>query len=160
MVSKFKKKPQVDRRGLSKPNSFDYDAKSEKAFCESIPKGIKWSLHENVYHWTYSEVHSKGKNEIRKEYDKKYTPDVNFGTFDLELKGYLRPDAKKRMEVFRKMYPEADIRVAFQKDLPVRKGAKRKYSDWARINGYKWCIAKTFDDLPEEWKKEIKDAKK
>jgi len=144
-----------------------YDAKSEKVFCESIPRGIKWDLHETVYTWTYSEVHSKDNLEHSKSYTKKYTPDVNFVSYTIELKGFLRPDAKKRMEIWRKLYPDVDLRIAFMKDLPITKKAKLTYTGWATKHGFQSCVAKTFDELPPKWQedallkcKDIKATKK
>ena len=141
-------------------NPNKYDAKSEETFCDSVPTKIEYGFQANTYKWTYSESHSRENIEVKKEYQKQYTPDINFKLFDLELKGYFRPDAKRRMEAFKKMYPEVDLRIAFQDNKKISPKSKRRYLDWARIKGFKACIALTYDDLPEEWKVELNETDK
>lgn len=80
-----------------------------------------------------------------------YTPDwkVNLKevTFWIETKGYLRPEDKRKMINARDQNPDYDIRIVFQKDLPSYKGSKKKYSDWARDNGFTYAIG----EIPKEW---------
>lgn len=78
-----------------------------------------------------------------------YTPDFKLPNCDwyLEVKGYLDAETRKKMLYIARSNPFVDIRFVFQRDNPIRKGSKTKYSDWARKNGFKWAIGK----VPESW---------
>jgi len=143
-------------------NDYKYDAKTEKKFCESIPEKVKWDFQLKSFTWTYKEVHLLEETEVGKSYEKKYTPDLFFPEAGMifELKGFLRPDAKKRMEIFAKLYPDVDVRVVFNKDKPIRKGAKLTYTGWAEKNGFQSCVAMTYQELPLSWRKELEEAGK
>lgn len=49
---------------------------------------------------------------------------------------------------FRENYPELDIRFVFFADNKLNKQSTTRYSDWAKNNGFKYHVGKTF---PEEW---------
>jgi hypothetical protein len=90
--------------------------------------------------------------------ERKYIPDFIFtkkngNLMYVEAKGILDSDTKCKMRAVRKQHPDKDIRILFQKNQPVRKGAKNKYSDWANQNNYLWAVG---TELPKEWVKEIK----
>jgi len=78
-----------------------------------------------------------------------YTPDFFIPNTDwvLEAKGLLDSDTRKKMLHIARSNPFADIRFVFQRDNPIRKGSKTKYSDWATKNGFKWAIG----TVPKEW---------
>lgn len=65
----------------------------------------------------------------------------------IETKGYLDYEAQRKMVAVRKANPDLDIRILFSKDNIIRKGAKTKYSDWAKKIGYPYAIK----DIPIEW---------
>lgn len=47
--------------------------------------------------------------------DTTYLPDFKVGNEYYEIKGYMRPDAKQKLETFRKLYPEISLHVIDQK---------------------------------------------
>lgn len=69
-------------------------------------------------------------------------------TIVVEAKGRFWPGAKQKMEAVKKSYPEKDIRFVFQDaSLPIRKGAKMTYGQWADKHGFPWAEGK----VPESW---------
>ena len=78
-----------------------------------------------------------------------YTPDFAIvgKDFVIEVKGLLDSDTRKKMLYVQRSNPFSDIRFVFQRDNPIRKGSKTKYSDWATANGFKYAIG----SVPEEW---------
>lgn len=47
--------------------------------------------------------------------NRKYLPDFKVGDEYYEIKGYMRPDAKQKIEAFRKLYPEITLHVIEKK---------------------------------------------
>lgn len=77
-------------------------------------------------------------------YSGHYIPDfilVNpTGLLYVELKGYLRPEHKRKMIAVKKCHPTYDIRFVFYK-------YNKSYIKWAEKNGFPWAIEK----IPEVW---------
>lgn len=65
----------------------------------------------------------------------------------IETKGYFDDQARKKMEAVKKDHPDIDLRIVFERDNPIRKRAKSRYSDWATKHGYVFAIGA----VPEEW---------
>ena len=88
-----------------------------------------------------------------------YTPDFNFYgvggeyLFTVEAKGKFDGADRKKMLAVRTAHPEIDLRILFQRDQPLCKGSKSKYSDWATKNNFNFYFGTAF---PIEW---INDAK-
>lgn len=58
----------------------------------------------------------------------------------IELKGYFRPDAKKKMIAVKKTNPDLDIRIVFQKyDI--------KNERWCKRHGFTFCVG----EVDPEW---------
>lgn len=78
-----------------------------------------------------------------------YTPDFQLRSRSwlIEAKGLLDFSARTKMLHVKASNPDADIRLVFQRDNPIYKGSKTKYSDWASKHGFPWAIG----DIPEEW---------
>lgn len=51
------------------------------------------------------------------------------------------------METVKKQHPELDIRFVFQKNNPLRKGSKLRYTDWAEKYGFPHSV----NSIPEDW---------
>lgn len=68
----------------------------------------------------------------------------------IETKGYFRYEDQKKVKAFRNAYPGADYYMLFEKNNPIRKGAKLTYTGWAEKNGIKAAVGTT---IPEEWLK-------
>lgn len=75
-----------------------------------------------------------------------YTPDFSVNTRDglfyVESKGYLRADHRRTLLNVKDQYDthQLDLRLLFQKDQKVSKGAKMKYSDWAERYGFTYAV--------------------
>ena len=78
-----------------------------------------------------------------------YTPDfkVRGRTWVVEAKGVLDAATRKKMIHVKNSNPELDIRLVFQRDNPIYKGSKTRYTDWARANGFPCAVG----DIPQEW---------
>lgn len=78
-----------------------------------------------------------------------YTPDLRIKHRDwiIEIKGLLSYNDQLKMLHVKASNPELDIRFVFQRDQPIRKGSKTKYSDWCRKHGFP-CA---FGSIPQEW---------
>ena len=72
----------------------------------------------------------------------------------IEVKGWLKPSDRTKMESVIKCHPELEIRMLFQKDGWCTKLKKQKYSDWANKHKIKWAIGK----VPVAWIKEELDT--
>jgi predicted nuclease of restriction endonuclease-like RecB superfamily len=73
-----------------------------------------------------------------------YIPDfiilTRTGVVYIETKGYLRPEAKRKMVAIKKQHPELDIRILFYSE-------NKKYIKWAEKAGFKYAV----DTIPKEW---------
>ena len=83
-----------------------------------------------------------------------YIPDLLLGTMYVELKGYFRQDAQRKMKAVKAQHPELDIRFVFQNASSTIQGAKKRKdgskmtcAEWADRNGFVWAEA----TIPEEW---------
>jgi len=83
-----------------------------------------------------------------------YKPDfVLFDEVIIEFKGIFTSDDRKKMLAVRKAHPYYDIRFVFMKDNWLTSSHKRRYSDWAKENGFKYHVGIS---LPKEWIEEFK----
>jgi hypothetical protein len=81
-----------------------------------------------------------------------YTPDFVLDFADgrriyIETKGYFDYAAQVKMAAIKKQHLDKDIRIVFQKDNPIRKRSKSRYSDWATKHGYTFAVG----SIPESW---------
>lgn len=77
-----------------------------------------------------------------------YTPDFILESgLIIEYKGFFDLDDRKKHLLVKEQHPNLDIRFVFERDSPIRKGSKTRYSDWCTKNGFKFAI-KT---VPKEW---------
>ena len=75
-----------------------------------------------------------------------YIPDYTIpGPIFLEVKGYLRPETKRKMAGVRKNNPNADIRFIFQCRENTKQG--RSYGRWAHKLGFLYC----YGSVPKAW---------
>jgi len=86
--------------------------------------------------------------------ERHYVPDLKVGTMYVELKGYFRQDAQRKMKAVKAQHPELDIRFVFQKADATIQGAKKRKdgskmtcAEWADRNGFVWNEG----SIPEEW---------
>ena len=84
-----------------------------------------------------------------------YVPDIKVGDIYVELKGYFRQDAQRKMKAVKAQHPDLDIRFLFQRaSSPVQGAKKRKdgtkmtCAEWADRYGFVWAEG---EELPKEW---------
>jgi hypothetical protein len=83
-----------------------------------------------------------------------YVPDLLIGNIYIEVKGYFRQDAQRKMRSMKQQHPDLDIRFLFQKASSTVQGAKRRKDgtkmtckEWAVKYGFEWAEG----EIPEEW---------
>ena len=86
--------------------------------------------------------------------ERHYIPDLAVGTMIVELKGYFRQDAQRKMKAVKAQHPQLDVRFVFQKADATIQGAKKRKdgskmtcAEWAERNGFQWAEG----TVPEEW---------
>lgn len=83
----------------------------------------------------------------------RYTPDFRIGDrIYLEVKGYLKPENRAKMEDFLSCHDGFDLRFVFGADNWITRKRLKKYSDWAASIGAKYAIK----EIPAEWITEAK----
>jgi len=101
-------------------------------------------------------------NRIKFEYEtekfkytieRTYTPDfILFGKkgkkIYVEAKGRLDSDSKIKLRAMKQQHPDIDLRILFQRNQPLRKGAKTTYIEWATKLGYECAEG---EDIPKKW---------
>ena len=83
-----------------------------------------------------------------------YTPDLKIGETYIEVKGYFRKDAQRKMRNMKEQHPELDIRFLFQRaNSPVQGAKKRKdgtkmtCGEWADKHNFIWAE----EIIPDGW---------
>ena len=84
-----------------------------------------------------------------------YIPDLLVGDVYVEIKGYFRQDAQRKMRAVKKQHPDKDIRFLFQKAEATIQGAKRR-KDGTKMTCREWCDRYGFlwaegEELPDKW---------
>lgn len=64
----------------------------------------------------------------------------------VEGKGYFRDEDRKKVLAFTQQYPDYKYHIVFERDNPIYKGSKFKYSDWCNKHGISYSIK----SLPKE----------
>jgi hypothetical protein len=84
-----------------------------------------------------------------------YRPDFIIGNMMIETKGYFRSAAdRQKLLLVKEQYPELDLRLLFQNaNLPIYKGSKTTYAQWAESNGFLYADKGT---IPQSWLMELK----
>jgi len=87
--------------------------------------------------------------------ERQYVPDLLVGDTYIEMKGYLRADAARKMKAVKSQHPELDIRFLFQRASSPIQGAKKRKdgtkmccAEWAEKYGFPWAEGEV---IPEEW---------
>ena len=76
---------------------------------------------------------------------RKYTPDVVIGNTIYEIKGLFSVQDRDKMKWVRDSNPEWEYVMVFQRNNPIRKGSKTRYSDWCEKNGFKYMMITEFE---------------
>lgn len=76
-----------------------------------------------------------------------YLPDFVKDNIIVEAKGRFDAESRRKMKLLRDQHPDKRIIMVFQNpNVPIRKGSKTKYWQWAQKVGIEWC---TIDNLQE-----------
>jgi len=107
----------------------NYKSKNNPNFGK-LAKHSKWVKYKNIFmrsNWEVLYAKYLDKNKIKWQYESKvfnlgdstYRPDFYLSEINnyIEIKGYWRDDAKKKFNLFKKLYPKINIKVLKQKDL-------------------------------------------
>lgn len=77
-----------------------------------------------------------------------YYPDLKLSNgVIIEIKGFFPSEDRRKMRLVKEQHPELDIRLLFQRDSRLYKGAKTTYSQWATKHGFPWAIK----EIPDDW---------
>ena len=86
--------------------------------------------------------------------ERNYIPDLKINEMYIEVKGYFRQDAQRKMRSMKEQHPELDIRFLFQRANSTVQGAKKRKdgtkmtcSERADRHGFIWAE----EIIPEEW---------
>jgi hypothetical protein len=86
--------------------------------------------------------------------ERNYIPDLLIGDMYIEVKGYFRQDAQRKMKSIRDQHPDLDIRFLFQRAASTVQGAKLRKDgtkmtcgEWADKQGFKWAEG----NVPDDW---------
>lgn len=88
-----------------------------------------------------------GHTKFRKK--QTYTPDFVLGNgVHIEAKGRLTVDNRRKYKAFIEQYPKVKFKLLFQRNNPITRGSKTKYSDWCEKNGIDYSVG---EEVPNEW---------
>ena len=121
-----------------------------------VKKQLEDSEQEYVYEkesWTWYEsvgnglCRECGSNNIHKK--RSYTPDFFLGNgIVVEVKGRLTSFDRKLLKSVKEQRPGVDLRLVFDKNNRIYKGAKTRYSEWAEKHGFRYSLK---GQIPQEW---------
>ena len=101
-------------------------------------------LNNNNVQYVYEPKDGK-LNYIQPEKKRTYLPDVVIGNTIYELKGIFSPEDREKMLHIRDCNPEFEIIMVFQRNNPIRKGSKTRYSDWCDKHNFSWMMISEFE---------------
>jgi len=120
----------------------------EEKVAAQLPK---YEYERQSYEWHDKNVRAQCKNCGSKAvYQvRSYTPDFFIPNgIIIEVKGRLTTHDRKVLLGTRENNPELDLRIIFDKNNRLYKGAKTRYSDWAERYGFIYSLK---GKVPEEW---------
>ena len=83
-----------------------------------------------------------------------YIPDLKIGDIYVEVKGYFRSEAQRKMRNMKELHPELDIRFLFQRNNSPVQGAKKR-KDGTKMTCAEWAEKHNFiyaeGMIPDEW---------
>lgn len=113
------------KKKVSKPK---FRSEEEKKFAEYLTKtGIPWDYESEKLQ--YLSDYNPDFIITRKDKSKLY----------IEFKGYLKPADRSKMIKVKRLNPDADIRIVFQRaQNKLNKNSQTRYWQWAEKNGFPW----------------------
>lgn len=114
-----------------------FRSQGERDFADYLTRrGVKWSY--ETERLLYMSEYSPDFIIQRKDKSKLY----------IEFKGYLKPADRSKMIKVKKLNPDADIRIVFQRATnKLNKNSTTTYGQWAEKNGFPWSE----NEVPKAW---------
>ena len=122
---------------------------------------VRWQLKQTFEQKVMSNLTAKGveftfePHSLPYSVERSYIPDLLIGEVYIEIKGYFRQDAQRKMRAVKKQHPEKDIRFLFQKANATIQGAKKRKDgskmtckEWADRYGFQWTEG---EEIPDKW---------
>lgn len=127
--------------------------KKTRSGLESKALGL---LEKHQIDYAYEPKESKLKYIIP-ESTHTYLPDVVIDGIIYELKGLWEATDRKKMLCVRDCNPNQKIVMVFQRNNPINKGSKTRYSDWCDKHGLEWMMISEFEqEIVKRHKNKIK----
>ena len=123
-------------------------SKLEEKVAKQLPE---YEYERECYEWHDKHIRARCKACGSKEvYQRRtYTPDFFLPNgIIIEVKGRLTTHDRKVLLGTRDNNPELDLRIIFDKNNRLYKGAKTRYADWAGRKGFKYSLK---GEVPKEW---------
>jgi hypothetical protein len=116
-----------------------FRSQGERDFAAYLDKsGIKWAYESEKLQ--YLSDYNPDFIITRKDGSKMY----------IEFKGYLKPTDRSKMIKVKRLNPDADIRIVFQRaGNKLNKNSSTTYAQWSEKNGFPWAELK----VPHSWLK-------
>ena len=122
---------------------------------------VRWQLKQTFEQKVMSNLTAKGvefefePHSLPYSVTRDYIPDLLIGEMYIEIKGYFRQDAQRKMRAVKKQHPEKDIRFLFQRADATIQGAKKRKDgtkmtcrEWAERYGFQYAQG---EEIPEQW---------
>lgn len=122
---------------------------------------MRWQLKQTFEQKVMSNLTAKGveftfePHSLTYSVTRDYIPDLLIGEMYVEIKGYFRQDAQRKMRAVKKQHPNKDIRFLFQKAEATIQGAKRRKDgtkmtcrEWAERYGFQYAEG---EEIPDKW---------
>lgn len=123
-----------------KINPFQLEKKSRSGLEDKA----RLILHKHKIQHEY-EPKDKKVDYVKPATKHKYLPDLIIEGVIYELKGYMDSATRLKMECVLASNPNLEVVMVFQKDQPIRKGAKTTYTQWCDKQGLKWMMFSDFE---------------
>ncbi len=122
---------------------------------------VRWQLKQTFEQKVMSNLTLKGveftfePHSLPYSVTRDYIPDLLIGEMYIEIKGYFRQDAQRKMRAVKKQHPEKDIRFLFQRANATVQGAKKRKDgskmtckEWAERYGFQYAEG---EEIPDKW---------
>lgn len=130
----------VKIKRLSKGQKIQLEQKSRSGLEDKA----RQILHNNNVVHSYEPKDGK-LSYVQPAKNRTYLPDVVIGNTIYELKGLFSPEDREKMLHIRDCNPNWEIIMVFQRNNPIRKGSKTRYTDWCDKHNFKWLMISEFE---------------
>jgi hypothetical protein len=115
--------------------------KKPKVFRSKLEEKFALSLQKSNVSFKYEKTTLPFiQPEVKRKYLIDFTIKTKDGLIYVETKGRFTLEDRKKHILIKEQYPNLEIILVFQRDQPIHKGSKTKYSDWCKKFGFKYYI--------------------